>query len=104
AFCRCSYVGLLIERLPRQSTKFRTVPGQIESFNLPENLILPKKPKKVGGQAEPASPESYTDQILAEYESRQKQLIKLQDIQASMNDGLVRVWEAAWTKHPDSEK
>ncbi|WP_082849535.1 MULTISPECIES: TRAP transporter small permease [unclassified Sulfitobacter] len=26
AFCRCSYVGLLIEQLPRQSTKFRTVP------------------------------------------------------------------------------
>ncbi|WP_349581141.1 DDE-type integrase/transposase/recombinase [Sulfitobacter sp. NFXS29] len=24
--CRCSYVGLRIEQLPRQSTKFRTVP------------------------------------------------------------------------------
>ncbi|MEP2878157.1 MAG: hypothetical protein ABJP13_00040 [Sulfitobacter sp.] len=78
--------------------------GQIESFHLPENLILSKKPKKVGGQAEPASPESYTDQILAEYQSRQEQLIRLQDIQASMNDGLVRVWETAWTKHTDSEK
>uniref|UniRef100_UPI0025960399 ATP-binding protein n=1 Tax=uncultured Sulfitobacter sp. TaxID=191468 RepID=UPI0025960399 len=30
--CRCSYVGLLIEKLPRQSTKFRTVPLIIDEL------------------------------------------------------------------------
>ncbi|MCF7779390.1 mechanosensitive ion channel [Sulfitobacter sp. M220] len=39
ALCRCSYVGLLIEKLPRQSTKFRTVPisrQRITNYSAPK--------------------------------------------------------------------
>jgi len=72
--------------------------GQIESFNLPKNLIIPKKKKKAGADTVLEPHQNYTDVILAEFEHRQEQLIKLREIQMSLNDGSERVWDAAWSK------
>lgn len=72
--------------------------GQIESFSLPENLILPKKPKQVISPISSTAPLGYTDLILSEFQDRQKKLMALCEIQKNMDHGLDRVWEAAWTK------
>lgn len=78
--------------------------GEIENFGLPENLVLPKKPKRLASPVRAASPQSSTDLILAEFRDRQDKLIKLREFQTSMNEGLNRVWETAWEKPVTSEK
>lgn len=78
--------------------------GQIESFGLPENLIAPKKAKQPASQLSSNSPLSCTDLILAEFQNRQKQLMKLHEIQTSLNAGLDQVWGAAWMKLTSNEK
>lgn len=77
--------------------------GEIENFGLPENLVLQKKPKRLASPVRAASPQSYTDLILAEYRDRQDKLIKLREFQTSMNEGLNRVWETAWEKRVNGE-
>ncbi|WP_324754340.1 restriction endonuclease subunit S [Roseovarius sp. Pro17] len=72
--------------------------GIIESFGLPDNLILPRKPKRKSSSDKLASPSSYTDIILLEFQNRQNELERLREIQIEMNDGLDRVSNAAWSK------
>ncbi|MBU2936464.1 MULTISPECIES: hypothetical protein [Pacificibacter] len=77
--------------------------GRIESLNLPENLILPRKPKKGDPTASQYSSHIHKEQILTEYQKRQKQLMNLRELQDSMNEGLVRVWDSAWEKQVDGK-
>jgi len=74
--------------------------GRIESLNLPENLILPRNPKKGDPTASQYSSHIHKE-ILTEYQKRQKKLTNLRELQDSMNEGLVRVWESAWEKQVD---
>jgi hypothetical protein len=76
--------------------------GEVESFKLPDNLLLAKKPKRAGLSVGAGNPCSPTELILAEYQDRQNNLLKLQKIQASMKDGLRRVSETAWVKRDSS--
>lgn len=76
--------------------------GQIESFVLPGNLLLPKKPnQRVTGDKSTLF-SACIDLILSEFQNRQNDLKKLHEVQEGMNDGLARVWDAAWA-NPASE-
>ncbi len=76
--------------------------GEVENFKLPDNLLLAKKPMRAGLSVGAGNPCSPTELILAEYQDRQNNLLKLQKIQASMKDGLRRVSETAWVKRDSS--
>lgn len=72
--------------------------GQIESFRLPENLLLPNKPRQTNLPIGSARPRNYTEILLAEFQLRQEKLKELGLIQSSLDDGLDRVWKASWAK------
>ena len=76
-----------------------TIPiGEIERFALPENLLIAKTRKKARTSGKDSSTNDPIDNLLAEFQNRQDNLMKLREIEASMNDGLKRVWKSAWTK------
>ncbi|WP_458791618.1 restriction endonuclease subunit S [Yoonia sp. MH D7] len=75
--------------------------GIIESFGLPDNLLLPQKPNQNFSNYSQASSSSYTDVIITEFQQRQNELKRLREIEAEMNDGLIRVWGAAWARPTD---
>lgn len=72
--------------------------GQIESFRLPENLLLPNKPRQTALSIGSTPPRNYTEILLAEFQLRQNKLKELSLIQSNMNEGLDRVWKASWSK------
>lgn len=72
--------------------------GQIESFRLPENLLLPNKPRQTALPIGSTPARNYTEILLAEFQLRQNKLKELSLIQSSMNEGLDRVWKASWSK------
>lgn len=70
--------------------------GQIESFVLPGNLLFPEKPNRRIAEGNSASVSGCIDLILSEFQNRQNDLKILHEVQEGMNDGLARVWDAAW--------
>lgn len=70
--------------------------GEVERFGLPENLLLSKKPKKDAGTVDAVASDIYSDLILAEFKVRQANLLKVRELEASMEEGLDRVWHTAW--------
>lgn len=72
--------------------------GQIESFRLPENLLLPNKHRQTTLPIGLTPPRNYTEILLAEFQLRQNKLKELSLIQSSLDDGLDRVWKASWSK------
>jgi len=70
--------------------------GQVESFSLPGNLVLSKKPKRSSDLERLDQDHSIAIQILSGFERRQDYLQRQREIQRSMDDGLSRVWKIAW--------
>ena len=70
--------------------------GQIESFRLPENLLLHNKPRQTALPIGSTPPRNYTEILLAEFQLRENKLKELSLIQSSLNEGLDRVWKASW--------
>jgi hypothetical protein len=71
--------------------------GQIESLSLPENLLVPEQQQRGSSIVGTSSSGHHTNLILSQFEDRQRKLMKLREIQTSMDDGLSRVWQAAWS-------
>jgi len=68
----------------------------IERLALPANIILPKRPKKGFSPGKLGQPYFYSEQIIAEFEERQANLVKLSELQKNMTDGVERAWDLAW--------
>lgn len=80
------------------NVRSRAIPiGEIERFSLPDNLLIPMKTMP------PSSSCQYSDSIISEFEEMQSRLLTLRQTQQSLNDGLERVWEIAWTKTTGSD-
>ncbi|PRY89501.1 restriction endonuclease subunit S [Donghicola tyrosinivorans] len=72
--------------------------GEVESLGLPENIVLPKRPRRRISSRNTKVAGSYVEQIVFEFDKWQENLLQVREIQKGMDNRLKRVWDMAWTK------
>lgn len=72
--------------------------GEVESLGLPENIVLPTKPRNRISSKSAKDASGYVGYIISEFDRRRENLLQVREIQKGMDDGLERVWETAWRK------
>jgi len=72
--------------------------GEVESLGLPENIVLPTKPRRGISPKNVKGASGYVEQVIFDFEKRQAMLLQVRELQKDMDDGLKRVWDTAWKK------
>lgn len=71
--------------------------GEIERFGLHKNLLMTRKHGRFGAVEGVLETDRYSRLIIAEFEARQANLVKIRVLEAAMKSGLDRTWNLSWS-------
>ncbi|MBR2655560.1 MAG: hypothetical protein IKD58_03545 [Loktanella sp.] len=71
--------------------------GEIERFGLHKNLLMTRKHGRFGAVEGVLETDRYSRLIIAEFEARQANLMKIRVLEAAMKSGLDRTWNLSWS-------